>query len=294
MTNVVPVFAVTEVEDPRVTAEIMKPVIELTMPFYERGSVCDAFARGERFSVGEARRIVTAGLRGLAELHERYGILHRDVKTPNLFLDEATVARLGDLSAAARMDEHGTAEAINAPQVWTPPENYVTGRLDRRSDVYSMGVVLHEVLHGPLPYHRYTPTVTLPRLAGGWPAVTRRDLRVAACVPRALRRAPSKAMNLDPSARYESALQMADALAAAVLIDWQPVGSTEDTVVWEGCALVRRGASYRVTAEWMPRRRVWRVMRDSSAGAHRHTRRPQCPRCPVLRGATCRPISGNL
>jgi serine/threonine protein kinase len=60
--------------------------------------------------------------------------------------------KLGDLGAAIPMDGDGTADVLDAPQLWTAPETYTVGRIDQRADLYSMGIVLHEVLSGPLPY----------------------------------------------------------------------------------------------------------------------------------------------
>jgi eukaryotic-like serine/threonine-protein kinase len=143
--NLVPVFDVV-----RVTGlEIPPPmqVLEIIMPFYERGSVCDAFSRGVRFTLVEARDLALAALRGLSELHDRR-ILHRDVKTPNLLLaDDTTRVKLGDLGVAVPMDEDGTADVLaHSPQLWTAPETYTVGRIDCRADLYSMGIVFHEVL----------------------------------------------------------------------------------------------------------------------------------------------------
>src|SRR6266508_2931105 len=77
---------------------------------------------------------------------------HRDVKTPNLLLtDDTTRVKLGDLGVAVPMDEDGTADVLAySPQLWTAPETYTVGRIDRRADLYSMGIVLHDVLSGPL------------------------------------------------------------------------------------------------------------------------------------------------
>jgi serine/threonine protein kinase len=236
-------------------------VLEIIMPFYERGSVCDAFFRGERFTLREGRDLVLAALRGLAELHDRR-ILHRDVKTPNLLLPgDTSRVKLGDLGAAIPMDDDGTADVLDAPQLWTPPETYTVGRIDQRADLYSMGMVLHEVLSGPLPYEEYPPDVSLERLARGLPAPKPRHLAPAPFVPRTLRRVVNKAIRKTPAERYGSTHEMAAALAAARLVDWQLVIAEDDRCVWEGSSPSLRDQELQVE--------VWKMKRGRQMGVAR-------------------------
>src|SRR5579883_3057057 len=126
--NLVPVLDVAEVEGYSAPMH----VIELVMPWYPRGSVCDALIAGHRFSVGEACAHATAALHGLAELHERHNLLHRDVKSPNVLLaDDHTLAKLGDLGCATTMEPDGTAEPLETVQLYTAPESLSGGRASR-------------------------------------------------------------------------------------------------------------------------------------------------------------------
>jgi serine/threonine protein kinase len=254
--NLVPVFDVVRVTGLGVPPPMQ--VLEIVMPFYERGSVCDAFSRGHRFTLVEARDLALAALRGLSELHDRR-ILHRDVKTPNLLLTgDTTRVKLGDLGVAVPMDRDGTADVLaHSPQLWTAPETYTVGRIDCRADLYSMGIVLHEVLSCPLPYEQYPPERCLERLSQGRPAPAPRDLAPDPRVPRSLRRVVTKATRTDPAGRYRSAHDMADALAAARLIDWIPVVDGEDRRIWEGRPPGRRNQEFQVEV-WRTRRGRWK------------------------------------
>jgi serine/threonine protein kinase len=99
-------------------------VVEVLMPYYEEGSVTDALEAGKCFTPSQALRIIRAALQGLAEMHERHGILHRDVKSPNLFLTgDAQTVKLGDLGLAGKMDGDGRTPGVNAPQLYSPPEH---------------------------------------------------------------------------------------------------------------------------------------------------------------------------
>ncbi|MFB9802506.1 protein kinase domain-containing protein [Streptomonospora salina] len=110
--NVVTVRAVAHV---RGYPRPMK-VVEILMPYYERGSVSDALERGERFGVRQSMQIIQAALQGLTEMHDRHGILHRDMKSPNLFLTEdAHTVKIGDLGLASKMNPSGRTPGVRAP-----------------------------------------------------------------------------------------------------------------------------------------------------------------------------------
>jgi serine/threonine protein kinase len=247
--NLVPVFDVALlIDDPNYPPPMR--VAELIMPFYPRGSVYDAQKRGERFSVVEAYLHVQAALRGLGELHEASGILHRDLKSPNVFLsDDGSLLKVGDLGVAIPMDADGTAEAYASVQLYTPPETFTTKRVDRRSDVYAMGLLLHELVNGPVPGDGYTTDEMKRRLDKGRSAVRLDHLAFGPHVPRRLRSVIRKAMSAKPAGRYDSCGAMSDALAGAPLIDWRPVQIAGDEMTWEGASARQRDRRFRVQAQ---------------------------------------------
>lgn len=250
--NIVPVLDVAEVTefDPALK------VIELIMPFYERGSVCDALLRGERFSVGAACQLLQGALAGIGELHERWAILHRDVKSPNVFLaDDGSLLKVGDLGVAVPMDDHGRAEALQSAQLYSPPETFTHRIVDRRSDLYSLGLVFFELLNGPLPYEAYSRTDMERRLFRGRPAPVPRHLVHGPHVPKRLRAIVSKATAVVPGQRFSSAHEMSAAVAAAPLVDWSQVTVEDDLRAWEGSSAVRRDRMFRVEARL--RRKGW-------------------------------------
>jgi eukaryotic-like serine/threonine-protein kinase len=251
--NITPVYDVARVTGYAAPME----VVEIIMPYYPRGSLYDAFQRGERFTVGDAVRLSTGALHGLAELHEVHGILHRDVKTPNLLLGEDGRLVVGDLGVAAPLQPDGTAEALPNARLYTPPEGFGTRRLDRRSDLYQLGIVLHELVSGPLPYEDsvYDISAVAARLASGRRAVLPRHLGHAAWVPRRLRTVINKSTSGNPDARYASAKAMVDALAAAPLVDWQPIADGPDLKRWEGATPQRPDRRFAVEARYLAPKR---------------------------------------
>lgn len=242
--NVVPVTEVARVDgyDPALE------VIELVMPYYDRGSVFDALQAGERFSLAEARTLAIEALRGTAEINECHGILHRDHKSPNVLIDDDGHARIGDLGVAVPMESDGTAEAYPNAQLYSPPETFTTGRISRASEIYQLGLVAFELVNGPLPYNDNPIGPVASRLQKGRRGPRPRDLTFQPQVPRRMRSVINKAISVDPAARYQSAGAMADALRNVRLIDWRHTIDEPDRKVWEGASVQRPDRRYRVEA----------------------------------------------
>lgn len=218
--NVVPLFTAALVDG---FPSPMR-VVEIVMPFYPRGSVTDALLRGERFSVSESLARVQAALRGLGELHERHGVLHRDVKSSNLLLtDDVHLLLVSDLGLAGRMDASGACPALGNPQLYSPPELVATGVWTRASDLFSLGLVLRELLAGPFPYGEYTTTEVSDRLMRGVSPLRGADLALPVWTPKDLRAVVRRATANDPRQRYARARDMGAALARARVADWVEV-----------------------------------------------------------------------
>ncbi|MFF3087368.1 serine/threonine protein kinase [Streptomyces nojiriensis] len=219
-------------------------VVEILMPFFERGSITDALERGETFAPTKALRIVQAALQGLTEMHERHGILHRDIKSPNLFLTgDADLVKIGDLGVAGAMDASGATSAVQVAHMYSPPEIMVGPRITRAADLYSLGLVLLELLAGKFDYASYTRTEVVDALQQGLPPLRERDRRLPVWVCRRLRQLISKAAHPDPTQRFANARDMSSALAAIKIADW----SEADANVWQAPHL-RRDEHWRVTA----------------------------------------------
>ncbi|HXF31588.1 MAG TPA: protein kinase [Solirubrobacterales bacterium] len=234
--------------------------VELIMPFYERGSLTDAFERGERFTVGTAISLMCGALLGLAEIHDCFGVIHRDMKSPNLFLSDEGRLLVGDLGAAILMDEEGGGEALPFVQLYSAPESLITRRCDRRSDLFQMGLILHELTSGPFPYAdpTYEIEAMAERLSQGRRAVRPVHLRAEPWVPSRLRRVINKAIQCDPARRFTSAKTMSDALANVPYIDWVEVSSEPDRRRWEGATVHRPDRRFSVEAT--QRKNAWSLV----------------------------------
>jgi eukaryotic-like serine/threonine-protein kinase len=249
--------------------------VELIMPFYERGSLTDAFEAGERFTLGEAITLMSGALLGLAEIHECFGVLHRDIKSPNLFISDENRLLVGDLGTAISMDEEGGGEALPFVQLYSPPESFTTRHCDRRSDLYQMGLVLHELTSGPFPYGdpKYEITAMAKRLERGRSAVRPVHMHPMPWVPSRLRRVINKATQQDPARRFPNAKAMADALASAPYVDWVEVACAPDHRRWEGATIHRPDRRFAVDAT--KRKGAWALVGQQQVTSWR--RMPERP-----------------
>lgn len=138
--------------------------------------------------------------------HE-HGIIHRDVKPANILIDHHGRAMLADFGIA-----QSPLKAVKSVGTvrYMSPEQLAGAPADKRADVFSLGVVLHEVLTGSLPYPG-SPSSSVP-------AAVERGLpkAVAAGVLRPLRAVIAKALQHDADERYQSAADLGAAIRAAV------------------------------------------------------------------------------
>jgi serine/threonine-protein kinase len=164
----------------------------------------------------EAFDVAVQVARGLEAIHEA-GVIHRDLKTPNIMRDSQGVVRLLDFGIAKRTTPHGTL-AVTADQkvVGTPeymsPEQIRGEEVDPRSDLYALGIVIYELFTGAAPFRAATPLATLLKQITDPPPL---DGDAAARIPKALVPVLRRTLAKDPKERYGSATEMLEALRAA-------------------------------------------------------------------------------
>jgi len=166
---------------------------------------------------------------GLGSCHA-FGLLHRDIKPGNLFLESSDWALLGDFGVAHPLDQNGQAPKHGTP-VTMAPEMFTAGRGDVRSDIYSVGVTLYRLLTGRWPFEGPTPAeIERAVVAGRYPRV--RDL--APHVSRRLAARVEKAMSYSAEDRYADAREMHDDLANPHIVRrvWQRRDHPDHEACW--------------------------------------------------------------
>ena len=160
-----------------------------------------------------ARPLVEQLLSAVEHAHDR-GVVHRDLKPENVMLDAAGRIRVLDFGIARNpgVEQTQTGTAIGTPEYMAPEQFVDASRVDKRADVYSLGMTLFEMLAGRLPYEPNASIGSILRAkhAGELPSPTRFYPAIPSHVVAIIERATRK----DPSTRYASCAEMRAALAA--------------------------------------------------------------------------------
>ncbi|HVO09313.1 MAG TPA: serine/threonine-protein kinase [Vicinamibacteria bacterium] len=173
--------------------------------------------RGGFLPAEEAYDLAAQAADGLQAIHE-VGIIHRDLKTTNIMRDSRGVVRLMDFGIAKVETDHATSAGLtSAGQVMgTPeymsPEQCTGAKLDARSDIYALGIVIYEMFTGTVPFRGDTPVATLFRhMQDPVPF----DSAPAARIPRPAVPVLGRALAKERADRYQSAAELAEALRRA-------------------------------------------------------------------------------
>jgi tRNA A-37 threonylcarbamoyl transferase component Bud32 len=165
---------------------------------------------GQRMPLPEVQRIMRDVLDGLGYAHQQ-GIIHRDIKPANILLtrrDEAVVTDFG-IAQMVGATQATVSGALMGTLSYMAPEQGLQGRCDERSDLYSVGIVLYEMLTGYTPFDADTPLAILMKHLND-PLPLPRQLDPA--LPEVLERIVLKALAKNPEDRYQNAAEMAAAL----------------------------------------------------------------------------------
>jgi eukaryotic-like serine/threonine-protein kinase len=184
-----------------------------TMPFVQGESLRHRLVRERQLPVEDAVRVTREVADALDSAH-RHGVVHRDVKPENILLSEghALVADFGIARALGAGSLTATGMSIGTPAYMSPEQASDAATVDARTDVYSLGCVLYEMLTGEAPFTGPTSQVILSRVLTETP----RPLRATRpMVSPALEAVCLRAMARVPADRFATTAEFASALAVA-------------------------------------------------------------------------------
>lgn len=189
-------------------------------PFYAmelvRGPTLHAFALGRRPEIEWSLATVRDVAHALHHAHEM-GIIHRDLKPNNVLLDPMGGPKIVDFGLAKRLDSAraitATEDVLGTPWYMAPEQFAAAAEVDRRADIYSLGVILYELLTGARPFGGKGAVEIARAMIKGDPTpprVHRPDL------PAGVETICLVALQRDPAWRYQTARAMALDLERAI------------------------------------------------------------------------------
>jgi serine/threonine protein kinase len=213
------------------------PLPYLIMEYVEGEPLSDRLQRQGILEAKEAAWIVQQVALALAAAHAR-GLVHRDIKPSNVLLEAGTGrAKLTDFGLAratevASISTSQSGRIVGSPAYMSPEQTVAPSKIDGRSDIYSLGVVLYELLTGERPF-RGAAHLLLQQVVHDEPRPLR---KLNDRIPRDLETICHKAMAKAPARRYATACELADDLRRFLNgepIQARPVGRVE--WLWRWC-----------------------------------------------------------
>ncbi len=197
--NIVPTYSFGEEGD----------ITYIAMQYVEGGTLKQA--RGQVYAPAQAVQIAAPIVRALAYAHGR-GIVHRDIKPANVLMSEGDWPLLTDFGLAKMAEAStrltGTGVGVGTPMYMSPEQGQGVD-VDHRTDVYSMGIMLYEMVTGDVPFRADTPmAIVIKHMTAPLPM----PRSVNPDIPEPLERIILKATAKNPDDRFQSADEMLAAL----------------------------------------------------------------------------------
>ena len=229
------------------------PTPYIVFEYVEGETLKDRIRRHGRLQIGEAVAYSIEMARALGAAHER-GIVHRDVKPQNVLVDEEGSAKVTDFGIARTLDQEGlTADGrVLGTTDYVSPEQALGHAVTGQSDLYSLGIVLFEMLTGDVPFHGENQVaVAMKHVREELPDVQLRRPEVSSSLAAVIDRATDK----DLGRRYADDSQFIADLEEVLAIETARAGQATG----EQTAVLRTlppGARRRIPARLLHRTRL--------------------------------------
>jgi len=188
-------------------------LLYIVMRYMASGTLADVMSHGP-LPLERANRFLSQIAEGLEYAH-RKGVIHRDIKPSNIMVDDSDDIYIADFGLAKDMDTAAslTGEQLIGSPAYMSPEQSQGEVLDGRTDVYSLGVVLYQMVTGRLPYTASTPiSLILKHVNDPLPSARNVNPSLSTAVDSIIKKALAK----DPRDRYQTASKVARDFQRAV------------------------------------------------------------------------------
>ena len=186
----------------------------IVMPFVQSGTLSELLQK-RRLPLSEIRRVTSQIGEALSYAHSR-GMIHRDIKPSNVLIDERGNCLLTDFGLA-RMAEASikitTSGAVMGTPAYMSPEQGAGSNIDHRSDIYSLGIILYEMVTGRVPYTAETPVaIVFKHIQDPLPSAR----KLNPDLPESVELVLLKALAKNPDDRYQNAGDFVHAIQKAI------------------------------------------------------------------------------
>src|SRR5689334_1576276 len=200
----------------------------IVMEYVDGPSLKALLDKQERFALADAVHVMEGLLAGLQFSHER-GVVHRDIKPANVMLTGDGQAKIADFGIA-RIESSSITQmgTLLGTPAYMSPEQFMGQVVDARTDIYSSGVLLYQLLTGERPFEGGMSAIMHKALNTDPPLPSQLSVTAPPSFDEAVRRAMAKR----PEDRFPSAKAFAEAIRAAMTRQAEPrVAETEATMV---------------------------------------------------------------
>jgi eukaryotic-like serine/threonine-protein kinase len=203
---------------------------------YLQGQPFNEVIRSGRLSVEKIIDIALQIANALDYAHEK-GIVHRDIKPSNIILTDEGNVKLTDFGIARAEDSNAAQQTQTGVILGTPsymsPEQVMGKRVDGRSDLFSLGVILYELIVGRKPFEGDHFTAIFRAITDDIPVT---PLKIDASISQSLSDLIMKALSKNPDERFQTSKEMGDAIKTclhvkkSLLLPGKPISSSKKPV----------------------------------------------------------------